>query len=366
MKKILIGLLLAIGVFGMVFAAPNQASAYSISGYCLTESGTGIASALVWLTTPSNSQTYVTGADGYYVFTGLAEGNYSVMAGGPCQFNPTSRSYNPLNSDQTDQNFIRFIPPPTYMISGYARDGGGIGMAGVLVTLGGAVSKTYTTVTGGYYYFNGLLQGNYTTTPSKAGYSFSPVNRSYSPLNANQSNQDFLGTPPPVYSISGYVKNGSGVGISGVLVSVSGDTSKTYTTGSDGYYVFNGLSGGNYTVTPSKTGYSFSPVNLSYNPLNADQTNQNFTGTPLATYYIKGYVKKSGGLGLSGVTVTLSGDASRTYTTGINGYYQFTGLYQGNYTVTPTKSSWWFSPANKSYSPLNSNQSNQNYTGARN
>ncbi|MBU1345283.1 MAG: hypothetical protein KKD66_27035, partial [Proteobacteria bacterium] len=47
----------------------------------------------------------------------------------------------------------------------------------------------------------------------------------------------------------------------------------------DGYYEFSNLSSGNYTVTPSKTSYTFTPASRGYNPLNSNQDNQNFTGT---------------------------------------------------------------------------------------
>ncbi|MDI6642128.1 MAG: hypothetical protein QME68_07460, partial [Elusimicrobiota bacterium] len=42
-----------------------------------------------------------------------------------------------------------------------------------------------------------LTAGNYTVTPSKSGYSFEPTDRSYSPLNSNQDNQNFTGTASP-------------------------------------------------------------------------------------------------------------------------------------------------------------------------
>ncbi|MDP3786798.1 MAG: carboxypeptidase regulatory-like domain-containing protein [Candidatus Omnitrophota bacterium] len=84
---------------------------------------------------------------------------------------------------------------------------------------------------------------------------------------------------------------------------------------------------------------------------------------PAPTYYIKGYVKNSAGKGISGVKVTLSGAASKTYTTGTNGYYQFTGLLSGNCRVTPTKTGLTFTPVYRDYKPLNANKVNQNFTG---
>jgi len=125
---------------------------------------------------------------------------------------------------------------------------------------------------------------------------------------------------PPTHTISGYVRTEGESGISGVTVSLTGAQSKNDTTNSEGFYEFKDLSGGNYTVTPSKSAYTFNPVSLSYNPLNADQTNQSFTGYPPIYYSISGYVQNNEGNGISKVTISLSGAKADTYTTGSNGY----------------------------------------------
>jgi hypothetical protein len=46
----------------------------------------------------------------------------------------------------------------------------------------------------------------------------------------------------------------------GVTVKLSGAGSATATTDATGFYAFTDLSGGNYTVTPSRTGYAFLPA----------------------------------------------------------------------------------------------------------
>jgi len=58
---------------------------------------------------------------------------------------------------------------------------GGVGRspaAGVTVLLRGAASKTATTDASGNYTFTNVGNGSYTVTPSKAAYTFTPVNRS--------------------------------------------------------------------------------------------------------------------------------------------------------------------------------------------
>jgi hypothetical protein len=67
----------------------------------------------------------------------------------------------------------------TYDISGNVTSGGSP-MAGVTITLSGARSDTTTTDSSGNYIFDGLLNGNYTITPVKTGYTFTLANKSVS------------------------------------------------------------------------------------------------------------------------------------------------------------------------------------------
>ena len=82
----------------------------------------------------------------------------------------------------------------------------------------------------------------------------------------------------PTYTINGRVTDSDGGSISGVTVSLGGSqTSSTQTDGS-GNYSFVNLSAGNYTVTPSKTNYTFSPTNQALSSFSSNQT-ANFTAT---------------------------------------------------------------------------------------
>ncbi len=74
-----------------------------------------------------------------------------------------------------------------------------------------------------------------------------------------------------VYSISG------SVGLSGVTVALSGSASGSTTSDSGGGYAFGNLrASGSYTLTPSRAGFSFSPVSTTVGPLTGNQT-VNFT-----------------------------------------------------------------------------------------
>ncbi|MBI4803172.1 MAG: T9SS type A sorting domain-containing protein [Elusimicrobia bacterium] len=84
-----------------------------------------------------------------------------------------------------------------------------------------------------------------------------------------------------------------------------------------------------------------------------------------STYFIKGYVRSSPGSGLSGVSLSLSGARTGSYDTGLTGYYEFTDLFSGQYVVTPSLTAYAFDPPKRSYSPLNADFSDQNFTGAQ-
>src|SRR5207302_813392 len=119
---------------------------------------------------------------------------------------------------------------------------------------------------------------------------------------------------------------------------------------------------GNYTVTPSLSGYTLTPPSQTFNNLNANQT-ANFTATP-TTYKISGQVTLSGA-GQNGVTVTLSGSQNGAMSTSGAGNYSFTGLAAaGNYTVTPSLGGYSFTPPSQTFNNLSVNQTANFIAGA--
>lgn len=86
----------------------------------------------------------------------------------------------------------------------------------------------------------------------------------------------FGGTPPPGnYSVSGTVTSSTGAGIGGVTVS-NGTVSAT--TNSSGAYTLSGLANATYTLTPSLSGYTFTPASRSVTVNSANVTGINFSG----------------------------------------------------------------------------------------
>jgi len=153
-------------------------------------------------------------------------------------------------------------------------------MSGVTMTLSGAASGTTTTDVYGKYRFTGLANGIYTVTPDLTNYSFTPTSRTVSVSGANVTGQNFRGMPVGggAYSISGKVVTSSGSPISGVTMTLSGSASGATTTDGYGKYSFKGLGNGNYTITPDKTGYTFTPTSRAVSVSGANVTRQNFRG----------------------------------------------------------------------------------------
>ncbi|KPL25661.1 MAG: hypothetical protein AMJ75_00090 [Phycisphaerae bacterium SM1_79] len=167
-------------------------------------------------------------------------------------------------------------------------------------------------------------------------------------------------TPPTPPTILGYVRTSGGSGISGVAMTDWPGTDPVTT--SSGYYsgiVSYGWSG---TITPSKSGYTFSPTSKSYSNVRSDKSNENYTGT-LITPTISGYVTTSGGAGISGVTMT--GWPGTDPVTSSSGYYSGTVYYGWSGRVTPSKSGYSFNPPFTPYSNVTSDKSNENYTGTQ-
>jgi len=79
------------------------------------------------------------------------------------------------------------------------------------------------------------------------------------------------------YTISGKVKTATGADLPGIIVTLSGPSSKAVTTNSNGNYSFSGFSNGSYTVAPSKFDYLFTPEIRNVTVNGSNVTGRNFT-----------------------------------------------------------------------------------------
>jgi len=332
--------------------------AFSISG-TITAGGTPLPGAVVSLSGSANAST-TTDVNGNYAFSGLCGGSYLIVPTITGQsFSPQIRSVSLNGANVTGQNFTL----NTYSISGTVRTAGGAAIQGVTITLSGASSATATTSANGTYTFAGLRNGSYTVTPSLAPYAFTPASRNVTVNYSNISGQNFTGAPPVTYSITGTIRTSAFLPIPGVTVTLTGAANATTTTNASGVYTFTGLANGNYTVTPSLAPYVFNPVFRSVTVSGASRSGQDFTGAAPVSYSISGTVRNSLFQPIAGVTVTLTGAANATATTNASGVYTFSGLANGNYTVTPSLGAVAFTPVNRSVTVSGGNRTGQDFTG---
>ncbi|MGN6517867.1 MAG: pre-peptidase C-terminal domain-containing protein [Dokdonella sp.] len=159
--------------------------------------------------------------------------------------------------------------------------------------------------------------------------------------------QDFkfndCGAAPGTWSVSGTVTTGAGVGIAGVTV---GTGSASTTTNSSGAYTLGGLANGTYTLTPSLSGYTFSPSSSRVTISGANVSGTNFTGTAANVPPVANFSYTTNGLTANfidnssdsdGTIVSRSwafGDGATSTATNPSRTYAAAGTYTVSLTVT--------------------------------
>ena len=185
-------------------------------------------------------------------------------------------------------------PPLPSEISGYVYENStGNPIPGALVSIS---NTSYYSAGNGYYIIN-VVPGSYTINASKEGYedySSSIVvpeddlidhdiymikeevktsSTTTTQPTTTTTQPTTTTTEPSNYSISGTV---TGDVQADVILTLSGDSSGTVTSGLDGTYSFNDLPNGSYTVTPSLACYTFSPEGRDVTVADWDETGVDF------------------------------------------------------------------------------------------
>lgn len=230
---------------------------------------------------------------GSYSFPAVQAGlNYTVAPAASAVFAyaPASRSYTNLAANQAAQDFS--AARKTYTISGRITIST-VGLNGLVVQLknsSGTVIRTATTATpvgglAGTYSFAGVPAGlGYFVSPApSAVFTYAPASSTVASLTSNLSLS--FAAARKTYTISGRVlQAGSATaGVGGVTMTLFNaatnavvKTGLTATDGTGGYSLTGVPAGISYTLKPSKTGLTFTPVSKSYAALSANQANQNF------------------------------------------------------------------------------------------
>jgi hypothetical protein len=104
-------------------------------------------------------------------------------------------------------------------------------------------------------------------------------------------------SPPSTFTISGTVSPATAG--NGATLALSGKSSASATADASGNYSFSNLTNGGYVVTPSRSGYSFSPALQSVTINGANDTGVNFAGSQQTPHSV--------GLSWQASTSTVSG-----------------------------------------------------------
>jgi hypothetical protein len=321
-------------------ASGNVSPAASGAGTTLTLSG-------------AKSGTATADANGNYTLSSLTNGSYTVTPSKTgVTFTPSSLPFTLSGSSATGLNFS--AAAQTGSISGTITPL--TGGSGTTMTLTGPTNATVTANSSGNYSFSSLPYGTYSVTPSQTGFTFTPASQPVT-VNGPMTGVNFTAVAQ-TGSISGTITPPTGG--SGTTMTLTGPTNATVMANSSGNYSFSSLPYGTYSVTPSQTGFTFTPTSQSVT-VNGLIIGVNFTAVA-QTGSISGTISPVSGGG--GAKVTLSGSANATTTANSSGAYTFSALANGTYTVTPSNSGYSFAPTSQTVGISSSNVANINFTAS--
>jgi hypothetical protein len=333
---------------------------YTISGIVM-DGQVGVNGISLTLTGGNNlNLSTITTSGGVFTFEGVTAGfNYTLTPSSPYyDFNP--QSFQNLSGDQA-ATFPGVVHLHT--VRGLVTDENNNPLSNntvVLYTYNLSVAKSVFTGADGRYEFTDVPAPNeYTVVPyTTVTHAFTKqiVTGLIADLTLN-----FSGVRR-YYTISGVITDRSNQPVGGVSVTLSGGSNSTTTTDANGNYSFTNLrSGDSYFVLPAKTDYIFDPPSQT----RVLVTDEKVNFIAIRTYKISGQVTDGSGLGLSGVTMTLSGAEAGKVITDRNGSYLFTVTTIGNYLSVPSKAQdfYTFTPSSKNFNNLSAHQT-ANFTGA--
>ena len=194
---------------------------------------------------------------------------------------------NPITDDDINK---------TYTVSGKVVFDSGTGISEVYVSISGNTDNTsrveninfsVPTDTKGNYTLNNIKNGTYRITPYKSGVTFSPSYRSITVSGGNLSVSRFTvdeiqgGSnhidPNSENKIYGRVFDQNGYGVPEISIGLSGNDLTKYTESDTfGYFLFQDIPNGTYTIAPGKEGFNFNPTFITVSVAGYDETIRTF------------------------------------------------------------------------------------------
>lgn len=240
-------------------SVPEPPQVFTLSG-TVTLGAVGLQGVMLTL---GGSQSTTTDADGYYSFSNLAPGGYTLIPSLPgYTFQPPSKTLT-INGDRSNEDFSA---TRLNNISGRIVYNGS-GLQGATVNLVGIALQV--TNADGSYAFADVPNGSYTLTFSLTGYNFSPPNVSFDLTAADLAVPDVVATQTPqidlnrglvaYYPFDGNANDASGNGNDGTVYGATLTADRFGKPNSA--YSFNGMT--NFIrIEASSTNSSFNEITI--------------------------------------------------------------------------------------------------------
>jgi len=320
---------------------PPVISNLSISG-TISPAASG-AGSTVSLTGPA-SATVTADSSGNFNFSSLQAGSYTVT---PSKtgfiFTPANQAVTLTSSNASNVNFTATA---VFTIAGSITPSTNGSGSLVTLTQGSSTIATVTADTSGNYVFNSVLSGSYTVTPTKSGFNFNPGSQAVTVNGANVSGINFTASAP-TFTVSGSITPASAGGGATVNLSQGSTTVATATADANtGAFTFTGIVNGSYTVTPIKSGFGFTPASQSVTVNSSNVTGITFTAAQGST--VSGNISPAASGSGSSVALTQGSTTIATTVADAAGNYSFSGVVNGTYTVTPSRTGFTFTPVSQS------------------
>ena len=288
---------LTANVTGVNFTATCTTPTFTISGSVGTSGATVTA----------GSSSASSDASGNYSMSGFAAGTYTVTPSkSGCTFSPASSSVTITSANVTANFTASCGSGDTQLTSGVAVTGQSVAQGAwkyyYISVPAGATNLTFATssATGDvdiYTQVNAKPTSSayicrpYTASGNETCSATNPASGTwwlgvYGYAAGSYTVTATVTVPTPTYSISG------SAGTASATVSTG---SASATSDASGNYAITGLANGTYTVTPAKSGCTFSPASLSVTVSGANVTGQNFTATcTSSTLFSDGFESSTG------------------------------------------------------------------------
>jgi len=245
----------------------NSVGTGTITGYVVT-AGTSqpISGAAVSLVSEAGA-VVASGADGYFVITGVEAGEQTVVAQKTGYIG--SSSIITVYSDQSSSltPLVLGRDEGTSIVSGRVTDSNSFGVGAAVVSLEGTSNYSVSTDAEGYYELLAVLPGNYSFSIEKAGYytptgTASTVAAQHLIINQKLIKEGTILNSDPG-SLSGLVIDATNnQPIAGATFAISGG--ETVVTGSDGRFVTSDLVRDTYHATLELEGYASLSMSILY------------------------------------------------------------------------------------------------------